>query len=230
MPESEISSATRKMLEAGTSRGGVAGMEQNPSIVAAREYKEGKLGKLPPDARFMRMVEAGRDASGKKKPADVTRRDLVKLTAWGSFSAALALGGYGFGVRFMFPNVLNEPEKRIRVAELDKFREMPRGGVNNEWKNSGFWIIRDGGTIAALSTTCTHLGCIPSWLEADRKFKCPCHGSGFDQRGVNFEGPAPRPLERFKVIDEDGILVVDKSKKYQQEKGEWNNPESYIVV
>jgi cytochrome b6-f complex iron-sulfur subunit len=84
--------------------------------------------------------------------------------------------------------------------------------------------------IAALSTTCTHLGCIPSWLEADRKFKCPCHGSGFKQAGINFEGPAPRPLERFKVIDEDGLLVVDKAKKFQHEKGEWENPDSFITV
>ena len=36
----------------------------------------------------------------------------------------------------------------------------------------------------------------PNWLDGEQKFKCPCHGSGFYMTGVNFEGPAPRPLER----------------------------------
>jgi cytochrome b6-f complex iron-sulfur subunit len=83
--------------------------------------------------------------------------------------------------------------------------------------------------ITAISTVCTHLGCTPNWLEADQKFKCPCHGSGFYPSGVNFEGPAPRPLERFKIfIGDDGQIVVDKTKKFQQEKGEWDDPNSYI--
>ena len=50
----------------------------------------------------------------------------------------------------------------------------------------------------ALSTVCTHLGCTPNWLPVESKFKCPCHGSGFRMTGIHFEGPAPRPLERFK--------------------------------
>jgi cytochrome b6-f complex iron-sulfur subunit len=50
------------------------------------------------------------------------------------------------------------------------------------------------------------------------------------QTGVNFEGPAPRPLERFKVSIEDGFLVVDRSKKFQEEKGEWANPDSFVTV
>ena len=37
-------------------------------------------------------------------------------------------------------------------------------------------------------------------------------------------------LERFKMIDEDGLLVVDKAKKFQYEKGEWDNPDSFLNV
>ena len=49
--------------------------------------------------------------------------------------------------------------------------------------------------------------------------------------GIHFEGPAPRPLERFKIVlAEDGQIIVDKSKKFQQEKGEWDNPESLLKV
>ncbi|MBI1951579.1 MAG: ubiquinol-cytochrome c reductase iron-sulfur subunit, partial [Acidobacteria bacterium] len=76
---------------------------------------------------------------------------------------------------------------------------------------------------------CTHLGCTPNWLEAENKFKCPCHGSGFYRSGINYEGPAPRPLERYRmVIADDGQILIDKTKIYAYEKGEWDNPESFL--
>ena len=82
-----------------------------------------------------------------------------------------------------------------------------------------------------LSTTCTHLGCTPNSLSAEAKFKCPCHGSGFRLTGVNFEGPAPRPLERFAIrLADDGQIVVDKTKKFQQEKGEWAAPDAFLEL
>ncbi len=90
---------------------------------------------------------------------------------------------------------------------------------------------RPGHHLRALSTTCTHLGCTPNWLEAEKKFKCPCHGSGFKISGVNFEGPAPRPLERYAIREtDDGQIVVDKSRKFQNELGQWDDPDSYVLV
>jgi cytochrome b6-f complex iron-sulfur subunit len=76
---------------------------------------------------------------------------------------------------------------------------------------------------------CTHLGCTPNWLEGEQKFKCPCHGSGFYKDGINFEGPAPRPLERFAIrVSDDGQLEVDRSRKFQQELGQWEDPLSFV--
>jgi cytochrome b6-f complex iron-sulfur subunit len=131
---------------------------------------------------------------------------------------------------FMMPKVLEEPDPRVRVGPLSKYAELPVGDVSEDYKPQGIWLIRLESEVAALSIICTHLGCIPNWLPNDRKFKCPCHGSGFMQNGINFEGPAPRPLERFKITLEDGTVVVDRSKKFQQEKGEWSNPDSYLRV
>ena len=48
---------------------------------------------------------------------------------------------------------------------------------------------------------CTHLGCTPNWLEAEQKFKCPCHGSGFYKDGINFEGPAPAAAGALRDLD-----------------------------
>ena len=72
---------------------------------------------------------------------------------------------------------------------------------------------------------------LEAWLEAEKKFKCPCHGSGFKMSGVNFEGPAPRPLERYAVRrTEEGEIIVDKSRKFQRELGQWDDPDSYILL
>jgi cytochrome b6-f complex iron-sulfur subunit len=85
--------------------------------------------------------------------------------------------------------------------------------------------------IYALRSVCTHLGCTPNWLDAEQKFKCPCHGSGFYKDGINFEGPAPRPLERYAIrIADDGQLEIDKSKIFQEEKGQWADPACFVPV
>jgi len=136
-------------------------------------------------------------------------------------------------VRFMFPNILREPPSKFSVGSPDKF---PPGQVEERFKAQfGVWIVNSEYNgqqqIVALKSVCTHLGCTPNWLEAEQKFKCPCHGSGFYKDGINFEGPAPRPLERYAIsIASDGSIEVDKSKTFQEEMGAWNDPSSYIPV
>ncbi len=154
--------------------------------------------------------------------------------AWVTLTGSL-LGMVLGTLRFLFPNVLSEPPTTIRAGDVDNYEP---GQVYNQYKDQGFWVVRsregddrNRDILYALSTVCTHLGCTPSWLENEKKFKCPCHGSGFKISGVNFEGPAPRPLERFAVKrTEDNQLVVDKSQKFQKEKGQWSQSESYLIL
>jgi cytochrome b6-f complex iron-sulfur subunit len=154
--------------------------------------------------------------------------------AWTTFT--LTMVGFTLGtVRFLFPNVLSEPPSSFKAGNISGYEE---NVVADRFKDQGVWVIRSRqgdaqgrDVIYALSTTCTHLGCTPNWLESEKKFKCPCHGSGFKISGINFEGPAPRPLERHAVIrTEDGQVLVDKSRKFQRERGEWDNPASYILL
>jgi cytochrome b6-f complex iron-sulfur subunit len=51
-------------------------------------------------------------------------------------------------------------------------------------------------------------------------------------RGINLEGPSPRPLERARIFldPEDGQLMVDTAERYQWELGQWNDPRSFIAV
>ena len=148
--------------------------------------------------------------------------------AWVSFSVATG-GALTLCLRFLFPNVLFEPKSTFKAGMPDEYEV---GVVDERWKDKyGVWIIRVAEGLYALSTICTHLGCTPNWLGGEQKFKCPCHGSGFFKTGINFEGPAPRPLERYKIsLTDDGQILIDKSKKFQQEKGEWNNPDSFLTL
>jgi len=162
-----------------------------------------------------------------------TRREAFWLAAgWGVFGWA-GLTGVGMLVRYLFPNAPFDPAQVFSVGPPEQY---PKNTVSEAYKKSNqIWICNQEyegqHIIFALSTVCTHLGCTPNWLDADQKFKCPCHGSGFYPNGINFEGPAPRPLERFRIfIGDDGSIVVDKTKKFQQEKGEWADPDSYITA
>src|SRR5215468_2734060 len=161
----------------------------------------------------------------------LTRRAWIGL-AWGAFSAATAAALAATG-RFMFPNVLNEPPQQFKVGFPNEYGI----GVDERWKEKyGVWIVRTPEDVAqhasgfyALISTCTHLGCTPNYLSAENKFKCPCHGSGFRTSGINFEGPAPRPLERARVVlSDDGQILVDKSRKFQYELGQWTDPEAFL--
>ena len=163
-----------------------------------------------------------------EEPMD--RRSFIKWSTLGWATFIAVLGGYGsMVVRFLFPNVLFEPKQSFRAGFPDDYTP---GEVSERFKEKyGTWIVRDSEKIYALATVCTHLGCTPNWLANEDKFKCPCHGSGFYKTGINFEGPAPRPLERYKItLADDGEIVVDKTKKFQQEKGEWKDAESFLSV
>lgn len=165
----------------------------------------------------------------KPKEANLwTRREFFGFAGWGAFLAGIGLGLLAF-VRLMYPRVLFEPSPVFRAGKISDY---PEGEVSEKYKEEQrVWIKREGGRVVAIQAICTHLGCTPRWLGLEGKFKCPCHGSGFTKEGVNFEGPAPRPLERLAIsVDEAGYLVVDKSKKFLYEKGEWEAPESYVLL
>jgi len=169
--------------------------------------------------------------------AAMPRRSFISwmTLAWTAFTASM-LAAATATTRFMFPNVLFEPPPTFKAGYPN---EIQVGQVDERFKQkNAVWLVRTAfddwakaAGIYALSTVCTHLGCTPNWLEAEQKFKCPCHGSGYYKSGVNFEGPTPRPLERFAIsLADDGQILVDKSRKFQEEKGEWVNPASFLKL
>lgn len=135
-------------------------------------------------------------------------------------------------LRSAFPRVLFLPPSTFKAGSPSDYSVSE---VSEKYKqDERVWIIREEQGIYALFAKCTHLGCTPRWLAAEDKFKCPCHGSGFYKSGMNFEGPAPRPLDRFGVsLNETGQLVIDKSKVFKMQAGiepEEQYPESVLKV
>jgi cytochrome b6-f complex iron-sulfur subunit len=153
--------------------------------------------------------------------------------AWTAFIASVVAMVLGT-IRFLFPNVLSEAPTKFKAGPPDQYEA--ESVVTRYKEGQHTWIVRhksgdQGDILYALDATCTHLGCTPNWLEREHKFKCPCHGSGFYISGVNFEGPAPRPLERVAIgIGDDGLILVDKSKHFRKELGQWADPTSFIKL
>ncbi len=160
-----------------------------------------------------------------------SRRDFLGRLGWGGFTA-FSLVGLLAAVRSAFPRVLFLPPSKFKAGLPGDY---VIGEVSEKYKQDyRTWIIRTKAGYYAIFAKCTHLGCTPRWLATEQKFKCPCHGSGYYISGLNFEGPAPRPMDRFKIyVAEDGQLEVDKAVVYRMEPGVDPNeqhPESILKV
>jgi cytochrome b6-f complex iron-sulfur subunit len=157
-----------------------------------------------------------------------SRRDVFGRFGWSIFAAFSGISLLA-ALRSAFPRVLFQPPTSFKAGWPADFTI---GEVNTKFqKDQRVWLVREAEGMYAIFAKCTHLGCTPAWLTAENKFKCPCHGSGFYKSGINFEGPAPRPLERVRITKaEDGQIVVDKGVKYLYEKGEWGKPGSFLKV
>ena len=132
-------------------------------------------------------------------------------------------------LHFFFPRVLYEPKTVFTIGYPADFAF----GVDTKFqKDYRIWVVRNAERIFVIYARCTHLGCTPDWKPSENKFKCPWYGSGYDNEGINFEGPAPRPMDRAKVeLNAEGQIVVDTSVLYQWPKGShshFNDPGAYL--
>jgi cytochrome b6-f complex iron-sulfur subunit len=229
-------------------------VKKSPEVVAGEEIIRAvdKTGvdwdNAPPDQKLAVLAAGGayqppvplaervRKFSSRGGTTSATRRqfNFALAIAWGAVAATCATGLAMFQ-DFFGPKVLKEPKKIWRVGKLEDF-----GNANTVYEkykqtpdgSSGFWLVNLSPSqerLVAISVICTHLGCIPNWL--GDKYKCPCHGSGYYMNGINFEGPTPRPLEHFAISkDPDGFIVVDMTRVYRYELGEWDDPASFISL
>ena len=159
-------------------------------------------------------------------PVNKMRRRIV----WAAVAGFLTTCFLMF-VRFFLPRSIFEPATRFRIGFPDDYAV----GVDDKWQQQyRIWVDKTPDRLFVIYARCTHLGCTPDWKASENKFKCPCHGSGYDSEGVNFEGPAPRPMDRAYVEkDAEGQIVVDTGKLYRWPKGErseFNDDGSFLPL
>jgi cytochrome b6-f complex iron-sulfur subunit len=160
-------------------------------------------------------------------PPDKMRRRVI----WGMIYGYLGINLLMF-LRFFFPRALYEPNTIFNIGYPADFDL----GIDQRFlMTNRVWVIREPDRIFVVFARCTHLGCTPEWKPAENKFKCPCHGSGYDSEAVNFEGPAPRPMDRAKIVlDATGKLIVDTSKLYVNDPAagtnQFNDPGAFMPV
>ena len=181
---------------------------------------------LPPAAKSV-AKPAGAVVESTPEPAvNKMRRRIV----WSSVAIFLITDFLMF-LRFFLPRSITEPPSRFKVGLPSDYAL----GVDTKWQQQyRIWVDKTSDRIFVVYARCTHLGCTPDWKASENKFKCPCHGSGYDSEGINFEGPAPRPMDRAYVeLDAEGQIVVDIAKLYmwpKGEKNEFNDPGAYIPL
>ena len=143
---------------------------------------------------------------------DKRRRRLV----WCGVAAFLAAWFLAF-FRFFLPRTLFEPNTVFKIGYPSEFGL----GVDTKFQQKyRIWVDRTPDRLFVIYARCTHLGCTPDWKPSENKFKCPCHGSGYDSEGINFEGPAPRPMDRAHVeLAPDGQILVDVSRAVSVAQG-----------
>jgi cytochrome b6-f complex iron-sulfur subunit len=159
-------------------------------------------------------------------PVNKMRRRIV----WATIAGALTTFFLMF-VRFFLPRSILEPSSIFRIGSPNDYAL----GVDTKWQQQyRIWVTRTSDRLFVIYARCTHLGCTPDWKASENKFKCPCHGSGYDSEGINFEGPAPRPMDRAKVaLDAEGQIVVDIGKLFEWPKGEpteFNEKDAFIPL
>jgi cytochrome b6-f complex iron-sulfur subunit len=181
---------------------------------------------LPPTAKPAPKAAGAVVESAPDPPVNKMRRRIV----WASVVGFLTTCFLMF-LRFFLPRTIFEPASSFRIGPPSDYAL----GVDTKWQQQyRIWVTKTSDRLFVIYARCTHLGCTPDWKASENKFKCPCHGSGYDSEGINFEGPAPRPMDRAHVeLDAEGQIKVDIARLYDWPKGqtsEFDQPGAYIPL
>ena len=143
--------------------------------------------------------------SSRLDPEPMPRRDFLGLAAMWAMGASVAFAILGM-LRLPRAAVLPAPSKKFKVALPESLADgepfVPPG--------RSVALFKDAGGVYAVSTVCTHLGCIVK--QSADGFACPCHGSEFHKDGSVKKGPAPKALPWLSISKDGSAFVVDEGK------------------
>ncbi len=136
------------------------------------------------------------------KYPDISRRTLIKLS--------LGLPGLmGLGALLKYLGYQPSPARPTRFI-LKPPIDYPRNSTTSIVEARA-WLVHDDAGLYAVSSICTHLGCVVNYVEP--QFHCPCHGSRYDRSGRVLNGPATQPLHHMELtLSAEGLVVLDTAK------------------
>jgi cytochrome b6-f complex iron-sulfur subunit len=192
-----------------------------PAAAPPRPAPAAKVAAQPPAPKQTAVVESTPDP-----PVNKMRRRIVWLSITGFLTTCFLMF-----LRFFLPRAIFEPSTVFKIGFPSDYAL----GVDTKWQQQyRIWVDKTADRVFVIYARCTHLGCTPDWKASENKFKCPCHGSGYDSEGINFEGPAPRPMDRAHIeVDAEGQMVVDTNRLFKWPKGEkneFNEPGAFIPL
>lgn len=154
----------------------------------------------------------------------VSRRDLLRVGL--GAAAGLAAGAAGLSILRPSNRVpLVDPGRDLvangQWVHVATLADLPVGGAVR-FTTAAFdgYVVNDAGTIRALSSVCTHMGCTLAYRPAWKDLRCPCHGASFDlsghlaNRASGYAGDTAAypldlpPLVRPKVKVDGGSVLV----------------------
>lgn len=148
----------------------------------------------------------------------ISRREFftfVTMLLGGMITSVL---GWNLGRYFISPAWKRTMEGWVEVVSLEILSSGVPTNVNyiqrkiDGWMTveglNSVWLLREGDEVTAFNPKCTHLGCPYRWDEEKNSFVCPCHTAVFSKTGEVVSGPPPRPLDRFPIKIENGIVMI----------------------
>lgn len=174
-----------------------------------------------------RTEDAKKEAKDKKDHVNKARRRFIWTFLWGYLGVNFLMF-----LRYFFPRALFEPSTQVNIGYPSDFVV----GVNQQFLQSNrIWVRKDPGEIFVIKAVCTHLGCTPDWMPQQNIFHCPCHGSEYDIDGINFAGPAPRPMDRcWLQLQPNGTILVNTAILFLDEPyagvDHFNDPNAFLSI
>jgi len=152
-----------------------------------------------------------------QEPEDIQKRNFIKgatAAILGFITLFLTIPFVSFlipssneGKNKKFVKVPNFPSLTIGAPTKMTFQDVDVQAFITSNIVYDIWVIKHAPDKATVySPLCPHLNCRYTFV--DSEFKCPCHGSVFNENGKCIGGPSPRPLDTLAYKIEGGELFV----------------------
>jgi cytochrome b6-f complex iron-sulfur subunit len=140
-----------------------------------------------------------------------TRRKFSSWVLKGGLAGLVGYVGWKLLGNGQEKEIPEPPDLTVIAAASNELQ--PNSAKNFMFGPHGALLIRlDDGEYRALTSVCTHMGCIVRYLPSVQQIWCPCHKGIYNVNGGVVSGPPPRPLKRYLVDISNGeVLVSNRS-------------------